>query len=72
MLKTSFQPVDVLPATSINNSEIFGSSSKNDGKLAKSDFTKHMHGVEEFSFLTSDNRQDFIQLRQAFTKTSIP
>ena len=56
MLKTSPQPASDLPATGIDNSGVVSSSSGNNGKLAKSDFTKPMHGVEEPSFLISDAR----------------
>ena len=54
------QLADALLATGIDNSEVFGSSSRNDEKLAKSDFTKPMHGAEEPSFLTPDARPAFI------------
>ena len=52
MLKTSLQPAGVLPATGVNNSKVISSSGGNDGKLAKSDFTKPLRGVEDPSFLT--------------------
>ena len=56
MLKTSHQPIGALLATSVNDSKVVSSSSKNDRKLAKSDFTNPVHGAEESSFLTSDTR----------------
>ena len=71
MLKTSFQPASALLATSVDDSKVVGSSSKNKGKLDKSDFTKPVRGAEEPSFLTPDARQAFTQLRQAFTKALI-
>ena len=71
MLKTSFQPADALPATAVDDSEVVGSSDGNEGKLAKSDFTKSVRGAEESSFLTPDARRTFTQLRQAFTNAPI-
>ena len=71
MLKTSFQLADALPATGIDNSEVVGSSSGNEGKSAKSDFTKPVRRAEEPSFLTPDARRAFTQLRQAFTEAPI-
>ena len=71
MLKTSFQLAGVLPATGVDDREVIGSGGGNDRKLAKSDFTKSVRGVEEPSFLTPDARQAFNQLRQAFTKAPI-
>ena len=71
MLKTSPQPASALPATSVNNSEVIGSSSGNDRKSAKSDFTKPVRRVGEPSFLTLDAKQAFTQLRQVFTKAPI-
>ena len=65
------QPASVLPATSIDNSGVVGSSDRNNKKLAKSDFIKLVPGVEEIGFLTSDTRRAFIQLKQAFTKAPI-
>ena len=56
MLKTSLQLTGALPATGIDNSEVVGSGSGNEGKSAKSDFTKPMRRVEEPSFLTPDAR----------------
>ena len=70
-MQTSPQLASGLPATSIENSEIIGSGSRNDEKLAKSNFTKPIHEVEEPSFLTSNDRWAFTQLRQAFTKALI-
>ena len=52
MLKASSQLAGVLPATSIDNSKVVGSSCRNDRKLAKSAFTKLMRRVEKPSFLT--------------------
>ena len=54
MLKTSFQPASTLPDIGINNYDVVGSSNGNDGKSAKFDITKPVHGVEKPSFLTSD------------------
>ena len=71
MLKISPQPADALSATSIDNSEVVRNSSKNEGKLAKSDFTKPMRRVEESSFLTTDAQQAFTQLGQAFIEAPI-
>ena len=71
MLKTSPQLSDALPATGIDNSEVVRSSGRNKKKLAKSDFTKPVRRAEEPSFLTSNTRQAFTQLRQAFTKAPI-
>ena len=59
MLKTSHQPAGVLPATSIDDSEVVKSSGRNEKKSAKSDFTKPIHGTEEHSFLTLDTRRAF-------------
>ena len=71
MLKMSPQLAGVLPATGINNSKIVRSTSENDRKLAKSDFTKLVHRAEKHNFLTPDARQTFNQLRQAFTEAPI-
>ena len=71
MLKISLQQSGTLPATAVDNSEVFKSSGKNEGKLAKSDFTKLVRGAEKPSFLTLDARQAFPQLRQAFIKAPI-
>ena len=71
MLKISFQPGGALPATNVDNSEVIGSSSGNNRKLAKSNFLKPVRKAEEPSFLTLDARQAFTQLRQAFIKTTI-
>ena len=71
MLKASSQPVSILLATSVDNSEVIDSSGENDRKLAKSNFTKPMYRVEESSFLTPNARQTFTKLRQAFTKAPI-
>ena len=70
-MKTSPQPAGALPATAVDDSEVVGNSGGNEGKLAKSDFTKPVHEVEEPSFLTLDARQAFTQLRQAFTEALI-
>ena len=53
MLKTSPQPIGALPATGIDESEVV---SRNNRKLAKSYFTKPMHRVEKFNFLTFNAR----------------
>ena len=71
MLKTSPQPAGALPATTVDNSEVVGSSGRNEGKSAKSDFTKPVRRAEEPSFLTPDARRAFTQLRQAFTEAPI-
>ena len=71
MLKTSPQPAGTLPATAIDDSEVVRNSGGNEGKSAKSDFTKPVRRVEEPSFLTLDARQAFTQLRQAFTEAPI-
>ena len=71
MLKTSPQPADALPATTIDNSEVIEKSGGNKRKSAKSDFTKPMQGAEEVSFLTPNARQAFTQLKQVFTKAPI-
>ena len=59
ILKTSHKLAGTLPATDIDDSKIVSSSGRNNGKLAKSDFIKPVHKVEEFSFLTFDARQAF-------------
>ena len=56
MLKTSRQPADTLPTTGVDNSKVVRSSSRNEGKSAKSDFTKPMRRAEEPSFLTLNTR----------------
>ena len=71
ILKTSPQPAGVLLTTAIDNSEVIGSSSGNERKSAKSNFTKLVHGVEKPSFLTFNARRAFTQLRQAFTEAPI-
>ena len=53
----SHQLTGTLSATSINNSEVIGSSDGNNKKSAKSVFTKPVHGAEKPSFLTLDARQ---------------
>ena len=60
-----------LPIIGVDDIEVVSSSSGNKKKLAKSDFTKPVHGVEITSVLTPDARQVFTQLRQAFTKAPI-
>ena len=60
MLKIRSKLADALPATSVHDSKVISSSSENNRKLAKSDFIKPMHRVEEFSSLTSNARQVFI------------
>ena len=59
MLKTSPQPAGALPATTVDDSEVIGSSGENEGKSAKSDFTKPVRRAEEPSFFTPDTRQAF-------------
>ena len=71
MLKTSPQPAGALSATTVDDNEVVGSNGRNEGKSAKSDFTKPVRRVEEPSFLTPDARQAFTQLRQAFTEAPI-
>ena len=71
ILKTSPQPAGALPATAVDDSEVIGSSGGNEGKSAKSDFTKPVRGAEEPSFLTPNARRAFTQLRQAFTEAPI-
>ena len=71
MLKTSSQLDGALLATTIDDSKVVGSSSGNEEKSAKSDFTKPMRRAEKPSFLTPDARQAFTQLRQAFTEAPI-
>ena len=56
MLKTSSQLVGTLSATGIDNNKVVGSSSKNNKKLAKSDFIKPMRGAEVPRFLTRNTR----------------
>ena len=56
MLKTSPQLASALPATAVDDSEVIGSSDENEGKLAKSDFTKPVRRAEKPSFLTCDAR----------------
>ena len=59
MLKTSLKPTDTLSATAIDDSKVDESSGGNEGKLAKSDFTKPVRGAEEPSFLTPKTREGF-------------
>ena len=70
-MKTTLQLANDLLTTSVHDNKVVGSSGGNDGKLAKSDFTKPVRGVEEFSFLTSSARQAFTQLSQVFSKALI-
>ena len=56
ILKTSPQPASALPATGINDSKVVGSSGKNNGKSAKSDFIKPVRRAKKPSFLTLDAR----------------
>ena len=56
MLKMNSELADALPATAIDNSKVIGSSGGNEGKLAKSDFTKSVRRAEEPSFLTPNAR----------------
>ena len=71
MLKTSPQSASALPVTSINDSKVISSSSKNNRKLTKSDFTKLVRRAEKPSFLTPNTRRAFAQLKQAFTEAPI-
>ena len=59
MLKTSPKPAIALLATSVNNSELVGSSSRNNKKSAKSDFIKPKRRVEEPSFLILNDGRVF-------------
>ena len=59
ILKTGSQPAGTLPAIAVDNSEVIGSSGRNERKSAKSDFTKPMRKAEEPSFLTPDARWAF-------------
>ena len=54
MLKASPQVAGIFLATIVDDSKVISSSSRNDRKLAKSDFTKPVHRVEEPSFLISN------------------
>ena len=56
ILKTSSEPADASLTTSVDNSKLLGSSGGNNEKLAKSNFTKPIHRVEEPSFLTPNTR----------------
>ena len=56
MLKTSSQLASALLATGVDNSEVIGSNSGNNRKLAKSDFIKPIYRAEKSSFLTSNVR----------------
>ena len=56
MLKMSLQLTNILSSTSVNNSKVIGSNSKNNRKLAKFNFIKAMYGVEKPSFLTFNAR----------------
>ena len=71
ILKTSYKPADALLATGVDNGKVVGSCGRKDRKLAKSDFTKPVYRAEELSFLTSNARQAFTQLRQVFTEAPI-
>ena len=51
ILKINPQSASILLAISVDNSEVVGSSSENNRKLAKSDFTKLVHRAKESSFL---------------------
>ena len=70
-MKISPWPAGALQATGVDNSKVVRSSSRNERKLAKSDFTKPVRGAEEPSFLTPNGRQIFTQLGQAFTEAPI-
>ena len=65
------QPAGLLPATGIDDNKIVESDGGNEGKSAKSDFTKPIRRAEEPSFLALDARQIFTQLGQVFTKAPI-
>ena len=71
MLKTSPKLAGALPATAVDDSEVVESSVRNEGKSAKSDFTKPVYRAEEPSFPTRNARRAFTQLRQAFTEAPI-
>ena len=70
-MKISPKVAGTPPIISIDNTKVINSSSGNDKKLTKSDFTKPVYKAEKPSFLTPNIRQTFIQLRQAFTEASI-
>ena len=67
----SLKPTGALPATGVDDSKVVRSSDRNNRKSAKSDFIKFIRRAEEPSFLISDIRRAFTQLRQAFTKAPI-
>ena len=47
-------PAGALLATGVDDSEFVRSSGKNNGKLAKSDFSKTLRKAKESSFLIAD------------------
>ena len=66
MLKMNTQSADVLLSTSFDNSKVISSNSRNNKKLVKSiKFNSIMtiYRIAESSFLISDARQTFTQLR---------
>ena len=71
MLKVSSQLASALPATGVDNSEVISNSCKNNRKSIKSDLTKPVYRAEEPSFLISDIKQAFTQLKQAFAEAPI-
>ena len=62
----SSQPIVTLAVIGIDNSNVIGSSSGNDRKLAKSNFTKPIYRTEKPSFLTFNTSQALNQLKQTF------
>ena len=70
-MKTHIQQTGALLSTGVDNSEVVSDSDRNDEKLFKSNFTKIVRKTEKFSFLTSDTRLIFTQLRYLFTKAPI-
>ena len=71
MLRTSLLLAVALPAPGVDNNKVVSSSDRNNIKSAKSNFIKPVHRAKESSFLTSNARQAFTQLRQAFTEFPI-
>ena len=63
ILKMSPQLAGVFLATGADDSKVVRSSGRNKRNLAKSDFTKPVYRAKKPSFLTSDARRAFTQLR---------
>ena len=66
-MKINSKPASTILATSVDNSEVVNDSSRNNKKLAISDFTKAICKVEKPGFFMTDTKQAITQLRQAFT-----